>query len=82
MFKKGQEASRTDGLGSSWINVEGREPLEKLFATIRAEINKTKWKNWPGDPAVGIPELDNITTLKDGKDLVLPEGSNVTIEDQ
>jgi hypothetical protein len=82
MFKKDQEARRSDGLGTRWINDEGREPLDKLFAKIKAEIKKTGWKSWPGDPAIGIPEPDSITTLKKGKDLVLPEGSNVTIEDQ
>jgi len=56
MFKKEQEARRKDGLGTRWINVEDRLPLDKLLTSIKTDIEKTEWKNWPGNPDTGIPD--------------------------
>lgn len=79
MFKKEYEARRKDGLGTRWVNVEGRKPLDDLMNKITTDISKSQWKGWPGNPPVGIPSGSNVQ--KKGKDLELPEGSNVTIEE-
>jgi len=81
MFKKGQGASRKNDLDTYWINVKGRQPLDELLATIKTNIEKTKWKNWPGNPEIGIPNHDDKSWLKKVKDKVFPKGSNVTIEE-
>jgi len=81
MFRKKQQASRKYGLGKYWKNVKSRRPLDELFAEIKKDIEKTEWKSWPGNPDIGIPGPNDKNGLKKGKDLVLPDGSNVTIEE-
>jgi hypothetical protein len=61
------------------VNVEGRKPLDDLMKKITTGISKSQWKGWPGNPSIGIPSGRNVQ--KKGKDLELPEGSNVTIEE-
>ena len=81
MYNKKQKASRRDNLGTYWLNVKGRKPLDKLLASIKTDIEKTEWKSWPGNPDTGIPDTNKKNKIKKGKDLVLPDGSNVTIEE-
>ena len=80
-YNKKQKASRRDNLGTYWVNVKGRKPLDKLLAAIKTDIEKTKWKNWLGNPETGIPNRNDKTWRNKVKDNVLPEGSNVTIEE-
>jgi hypothetical protein len=79
MFKKEHGARRKKGLGSWWKNEPDRKSLDKLFTVIKAEVDKQG--GWPGNPPVGIPGLDKSTTVTNGPEMVLPEGSNVTIEE-
>jgi hypothetical protein len=79
MFKAKDAARRKNGLGTWWKNETGRESMDKLFAVIKTEVDKQG--GWPGSPDVGIPGLDKNTKLINGPEMVLPEGSNVTIEE-
>ena len=45
------------------------------------EMEKTIWKNWLGNPKIGIPNNDDKSWLKKVKDNIFPKGSNVTIEE-
>ena len=81
MYSKKQKASRRDNLGTYWTNDKGREPLDKLLSFIKLDMEKTIWKNWLGNPEIGIPNHNDKSWLKNVKENELPEGSNVTIEE-
>ena len=80
MFKPEFKARQRGKLGKWWTNDKGRKPLDKLFDEILTSVVDSKWKNWPGNPSVGIPGLDKVTKAVKGKREELPEGSHVTIE--
>jgi len=79
MFKPQHSARRKKKLGSWWHNHTGREKLDELFAKVHAEVNDQG--GWPGTPEIGIPGIDAKAVLTTGPEMVLPEGSNVTIEE-
>ena len=81
MYNNKQKASRRDNLGTYWTNDKGRKPLDKLLSSIKSDIEKTVWKNWLGNPEIGIPKPGDKSWLKKVKENELPEGSNVTIEE-
>ena len=77
-FKKGQEAIYKNGLGKWWNNNSDRKPMDALLKEITDVVQKRG--GWPTNPEVGIPKPDEPIT-KYGEQLVLPPGSNVTIEE-
>jgi hypothetical protein len=81
MFKPEHAARHKRGLGSWWKNVPGRKELDSMFAEIHADVEKSPWKTWPGNPSIGIPGIDKNTKLQNTAGPELPKGSNVTIEE-
>ena len=79
MFKPEHRARIKTGFGKWWVNHAGRKKMDDLCAIIFVKVKKKG--GWLGNPDIGIPGIDKNTILKNAPEVVLPKGSNVTIEE-
>ena len=77
-YKLKYDAKRGHAYLGIWsTNIEGREPLDALLKEITDIVQEQG--GWPSNPPIGIPKLGGELTHY-GEQLILPKGSNVTIE--
>jgi hypothetical protein len=79
MFRPEHAARVKHGLGTWWLDHEDRAPFDKLYATIKAEVD-TKG-GWPGKPAIGIPGIDPTAKLGGEIEMAVPKNAPVTIQE-
>lgn len=79
MFRPEHAARVKNGLGSWWIDHEGREPFDTLYATIKTEVDSKG--GWPGNPAIGIPGIDPTAKLGGEVEMAVPKNAPVTIQE-